>query len=80
MRSPAPAWSADRNGFPVWLPLGEVATDPKQRRSGISTRLCACALEEFRGNGGEAIFLGTGNPDAARVYYRWAGAAWQAPT
>ncbi len=56
--------------LPGLATLGEVATDPKQRRSGISTRLCACALEEFRGNGGEAIFLGTGDPDAARIYYR----------
>lgn len=50
--------------------LGEVATDPKHRRSGISTRLCKSALDEFWGNGGKAIFLGTHNPEAARVYYR----------
>ena len=56
--------------LPGLATLGEVATDPKQRRSGISTRLCARALEEFHGNGGEAIFLGTHNADAARVYYR----------
>lgn len=56
--------------LPCLATLGEVATDPKQRRSGFATRLCARALEEFRGNGGQAIFLGTGDPDAARVYYR----------
>ncbi len=56
--------------LPGLATLGEVATDPRQRRAGISTRLCTCALEEFRGNGGKAIFLGTGNPEAARVYYR----------
>ena len=50
--------------------FGEVATDPAQRRSGIATDLCGQAVEGFRDSGGEAVFLGTGNGDAARVYYR----------
>jgi len=50
--------------------FGEVATEPKYRGRGIATRLCNQALEEFRSQGGEAIFLGTGNGDAARIYHR----------
>ena len=50
--------------------FGEVATDPALRRSGIATVLCAQAVEDFRGRGGEALFLGTGNPGAARIYHR----------
>jgi GNAT superfamily N-acetyltransferase len=61
------SWSKRLSGLAT---LGEVATDPRQRRSGISTRLCMCALEEFRDNSGKAIFLGAHNPEAARVYYR----------
>ena len=50
--------------------LGEVATEPKFRRSGIASDLCALAVEDFRESGGQALFLGTGNPEAARIYYR----------
>ena len=50
--------------------LGEVATDPGLRRSGIATELCKQAVDDFRDLGGQALFLGTDNPDAARVYYR----------
>ena len=50
--------------------FGEVATHPDFRRSGISTDLCGQAVDEFRGSAGEAFFLGTGNPTAARVYHR----------
>ncbi len=50
--------------------FGEVATDPSRRRSGIATALCAQAVDDFRSRGGEALFLGTGNPAAARVYHR----------
>ena len=50
--------------------FGEVATDPALRRSGIAGALCAQAVEEFRGRGGEALFLGTENPGAARIYHR----------
>ena len=50
--------------------LGEVATNSQFRRSGIATQLCSEAIEEFRIHGGEALFLGTGNPEAARVYRR----------
>lgn len=50
--------------------LGEVATPPAFRRRGIAAQLCEAALDDFRGQGGEAFFLGTGNPAAARIYYR----------
>ena len=56
--------------LPVLAGLGEVATAPRFRRSGIATRLCAQAVEDFRAGAGEALFLGTGNPEAARVYRR----------
>ncbi len=50
--------------------LGEVATPPEFRRMGIATALCADACEDFRRQGGRALFLGTVNPEAARVYAR----------
>ena len=56
--------------LPVLGGVGEVATEPKFRRLGISTKLCMLVADEFRESGGNALFLGTVNPDAARVYYR----------
>ena len=50
--------------------FGEVATDPELRRSGIATALCRQAVQEFRAGGGEALFLGSGNPEAIRIYHR----------
>ncbi len=50
--------------------LGEVATATRHRRQGMAAAACERALQDFRENGGEALFLGTGNPDAARVYHR----------
>ena len=47
-----------------------MATRPAYRGRGIASRLCGQAVEEFVGQGGEAVFLGTGNPDAARIYHR----------
>ncbi len=55
---------------PALAGFGEVATAPEHRGQGISTRLCGQAVADFRENGGEAFFLGTGNPAAARVYHR----------
>lgn len=57
-------------GAPTLGGFGEVATAPHLRRSGIASRLCGQAVEEFRAGGGRALFLGTGNGDAARVYHR----------
>lgn len=50
--------------------LGEVATSPKARRLGIATTLTNEALYDFRERGGQALFLGTVNPAAARIYHR----------
>ena len=50
--------------------FGEVATSPRFRRRGIATELCRQAVDDFRERGGHALFLGTDNPDAARVYHR----------
>ena len=50
--------------------LGEVATPTAFRRQGVAAELCESALDDFRRQGGEAFFLGTGNPAAARIYYR----------
>lgn len=50
--------------------LGEVATPPEFRRQGIATALCAQTLDDFCRLKGQAFFLGTVNPEAARVYHR----------
>lgn len=50
--------------------LGEVATHLEFRRAGIATRLSERARDDFRSRGGEALFLGTVNPAAARLYRR----------
>ena len=55
---------------PILAGFGEVATVPEFRRSGIATRLCAESVEDLRAGGVEAVFLGTNQSDAARVYHR----------
>ena len=50
--------------------LGEVATRPQYRRRGIAALLCEQARNDFRRQLGQALFLGTVNPEAARVYHR----------
>ena len=55
---------------PEFAGIGEVATRPEYRGRGIARQLCGQAFDEFAANGGEAIFLGTENPDAARIYQR----------
>ena len=50
--------------------LGEVATAPEYRRHGFAAAVCEQARDDFVTRGGEALFLGMGNPDAARVYHR----------
>ena len=57
-------------GVPSLGAFGEVATAPADRGSGTATELCGQAVEDFRDGGGQALFLGTGNPDAARIYHR----------
>ncbi|MEZ4865077.1 MAG: GNAT family N-acetyltransferase [Caldilineaceae bacterium] len=55
---------------PALAGLGEVATDPHLRGRGIATELCSQAVADLRAAGGEALFLGTVNPVAARIYHR----------
>ena len=55
---------------PEFAGIGEVATRPDYRGRGIAGRLCRQVLEEFASNDGEAVFLGTENPAAARIYHR----------
>lgn len=50
--------------------VGEVAVPFEYRRQGYATALCTAARDRFRGLGGDALFLGTVNPSAARVYHR----------
>ena len=50
--------------------LGEVATHPRFRKRGVAALLCQEALNDFTSAGGRAIFLGTDNAAAARVYQR----------
>ena len=50
--------------------FGEVAVAVAFRRRGIATDLCSRARGDFQASGGEALFLGTVNAEAARVYRR----------
>ena len=61
---------ASSRTLPALGGLGEVATDPQIRRSGIATQLSQQARDDFAERGGQAIFLGTVNPGAARIYFR----------
>lgn len=56
--------------MPTLAGFGEVATAPQFRGRGIAAELCSQAVADFRAAGGEAFFLGTVNPVAARVYHR----------
>ena len=61
---------ASSDNLPSLGGLGEVATSPAARRSGIATALTQQALDDFTERGGQALFLGTVNPYAARIYFR----------
>lgn len=50
--------------------LGEVATADAFRQRGLATELCRRARDEFTQRGGRALFLGTVNPAAHRIYER----------
>ncbi|MBT3319791.1 MAG: GNAT family N-acetyltransferase [Clostridia bacterium] len=57
-------------GNPELGGLGEVATSVPHRGRGVAGWLCKQALCDFEARGGRALFLGTGNPAAARIYER----------
>lgn len=63
-------FSLHARSVPALAGFSEVATDPLFRGRGIATELCRQAVEAFGAAGGEAFFLGTVNPAAARVYHR----------
>ena len=48
--------------------LSGVCITPSARRRGICKALVECFLADFDKEGGEAVFLGTGNPVAAKLY------------
>ncbi len=50
--------------------ISDVATRPSYRGRGIAGSLCLQALEEFTAKRGEVLFLGTMDPDVARIYHR----------
>ena len=55
---------------PILGGLGEVATASESRGRGFASDLCLRAKETFLAQGGKALFLGTVNPAAQRVYQR----------
>jgi ribosomal protein S18 acetylase RimI-like enzyme len=50
--------------------LGGVWAAPQVRRLGIASEATVATLAHFERQGGEAIYLGTVNPDALRIYER----------
>ncbi len=58
------------NALPELGGFGEVATVPAARGRGLATDLCRQSVEDFAYAGGKALFLGTVNPAAARIYHR----------
>ncbi len=52
---------------------GRIITHEDHRRKGIATVLCALPVDEFRGLGGRAIYLGTGRTNPARFIYERLG-------
>lgn len=50
--------------------IGEVVTVPRFRRQGFASAVCAHARDNFIKGGGDALFLGSTNPEASRVYHR----------
>ena len=61
---------ATSRSLPALGGLGEVATSPEARRTGIATELSRQARDDFADGGGQALFLGTVNHAAARIYFR----------
>ena len=61
---------ASSRTLPALGGLGEVATSLLARRTGIATELSRQARDDFADGGGQALFLGTVNHAAARIYFR----------
>lgn len=54
---------------PIVGGISGVAVNPIARGRGIGGMLISDCVKEFENAGGEALFLGTGNPVAARLYH-----------
>ena len=62
------AWTMTPADEPRLATMGEVYTDPDWRGQGLAPAVCGALLERFDAAGGQLMFLGTGNPSAARIY------------
>jgi GNAT superfamily N-acetyltransferase len=64
----ATAWSGAGASAPEIGAFGYVLTDPPARGLGIARALTRAAVERFWATGGRALYLGTAEPTAQRVY------------
>ena len=64
------AWYAVSRRTPEVAVVGWVFTDPEWRQRGLSTFLLQTLCEHFTSRGGRAIYLGTENPSARRIYQK----------
>jgi len=62
------AWYCVNRNAPEVGVLGYVWTDSEWRGRGLSRYLCGILLDHFDAGGGKAIYLGTSNPVARRLY------------
>jgi GNAT superfamily N-acetyltransferase len=65
----ATAWTLSPADEPRLATMGEVYTDPAWRGFGLAPALCTALIQRFDAAGGRVLFLGTGNPSAARIYH-----------
>jgi GNAT superfamily N-acetyltransferase len=63
------AYSVDRRNPTIGI-VNFVLTDPGWLRRGLSTYLCGVAADHFAARGGKAMYLGTSNPTARRIYIK----------
>ncbi len=66
----ATAVSIVSSNLPELGAVGEVATDLAYRNQGLASKVCGRLLDHFKHNNGKVLFLGTTNPNAARIYQR----------
>ena len=64
----ATAWTLTPAEEPRLATMGEVYTDPSWRGRGLAPAVCGALIDRFDTAGGRVMFLGTGNPSAARIY------------
>jgi GNAT superfamily N-acetyltransferase len=61
-------WTMTAAGEPRLGTLGEVFTRADRRGRRLAGAVCAALLDRFDAAGGRVIYLGTGEPHAARIY------------